>query len=87
MAVTSGEDINLAAHASARGVGQSGFADSGLAQQARIHGQVLIVYHHPCGQQMPHQLFLPDPLDRQLVGMGEVQGDAFDLNRHRLALL
>ena len=36
---------------------------------------------------MPHQLFLPDPLDRQLVGMGEVQGDAFDLDRHILCFI
>ena len=66
----------------AGGIGEGGLADARLAQQARIHGQILLVDHHPGGQQLAHQLFLADPLDRKLVRMGEVQGDAFDLDRH-----
>jgi hypothetical protein len=33
---------------------------------------------------MTHQFFLPDPTDRQIVGMRQVQSYAFYLNCHRL---
>ena len=81
------QDVDIAPHALAGGVGQRGLADARFAQQPRIHGQVLFVHHHPSGQQLPHQLVLPDPLDGQFVGMGQVQGDAFDLDRHRLTFI
>ena len=76
------QDVDIAAHAPAGGIGQGGLADARLAQQPRIHGQVLLVHHHPGGQQLAHQLFLAHPLDSQFVGMGEVQSYAFDLDCH-----
>ncbi len=66
----------------AGGIGERGLADARLAEQARIHRQVLLVDHHPGGQQLPHQFVLPDPVDGQFVGMGQVQSDAFDLDGH-----
>jgi hypothetical protein len=33
---------------------------------------------------LPHQLVLSDPLHRELIGMSQVQLDAFDLNRHAI---
>ena len=76
------EDIDFAAHAPAGGVGERGFAHAGLAEKARIHGQVLLIHHHPGGQQLPHQLLLPDPLYGEFVRVGEVKRDAFDFHGH-----
>ena len=81
------QDVDIAPHALAGGVGEGGLADARFAQQARIHGQVLFVHHHPRGQQLPHELVLPDPLDGDFIGMGQVQGDAFDLDGHRLPFI
>ncbi len=78
------QDVDLAPHTLARGVGESGLADAGLAEQARAHRQVLFVNHHPRRQQVAHQLALPHPLGSQFIGMGQVEGDAFDFNRHVL---
>jgi hypothetical protein len=36
---------------------------------------------------LPHQLILFDPLDGDLIGMGQVQGDAFDFDSHRLTII
>jgi ribosomal protein S18 acetylase RimI-like enzyme len=80
------EDVGFAPHAPRRGVGQGGLADAGLAQEPRVHRQVLFVDHHPGRQQLPHQLVLPHPLDGEFVRMGEVQGNAIDLDRHILSL-
>ena len=79
------EDVDVASHAPAGGVGEGGLADTRLAQQPRIHGQVLLVHHHPRGQQLAHQFVLSHPLHCKLVGVRQVQGYPLDLDRHRLS--
>ena len=76
------QDVDVAPHALGGGVGQRGLAHAGLAQQARIHGQILLVHHQPGGQQLAHEFFLAHPADGQFVGMRQVQSDAFDLDSH-----
>src|SRR5262249_59822296 len=39
---------------------------------------------HPGGQKLAHQLFLANPLDRQLVRMRQMQRDTFNLDLHKL---
>jgi hypothetical protein len=36
---------------------------------------------------LPHQFILPDPLDGDLIGMGQVQGDAFYFDSHRRTII
>ncbi|SPF55901.1 hypothetical protein SBA4_7550003 [Candidatus Sulfopaludibacter sp. SbA4] len=76
------QDVDIAPHALAGGVGERGLAHAGLAEQAGVHGQILIVHDHPGGQQLPHEFVLSHPLDRQFVRVGKVQGYAFDLDGH-----
>jgi hypothetical protein len=81
------QNVDVAAHAASGGIGEGGFADTRLAEEARVHGEVLFVDHHPGGQQLPHQFVLPDPLDGKFVRVGQVQGNAFNLDGHGLPLI
>ena len=75
-------DVDFAIQAFGGRIGQRGFADARLAQQARIHRQILRIDHQPGRQQLAHHFFLPHPGNRQLVGVGQMQRNAFDLNDH-----
>ncbi len=71
-------------HALCGRICQRRFSDSRFSDEPRIHRNVMVGHDHPCGEQMPHQLFLPDPANRQFIGMGQVQRNAFDLDCHGL---
>ena len=75
-------DVNFSLQAFCRGISKSGFTHAGLAQEAWIHRQVLRINHEPGGQQLAHHFFLSHPLNRQFVGVGQMQRNAFDLNDH-----
>ena len=73
------ENVDIAAQPLPGRISQRGLTDARLAEQARIHRQVLRVDHHPGGEQLPHHLFLPHPADGQLVRVREMQSYAFNL--------
>ena len=78
------QNIDVASHALTGGIGEGSLADTRFAQKPRIHRQILFVYHHPRGQQLPHELVLSNPLHRQLIGMCQMQGYPLDVDRHTL---
>jgi hypothetical protein len=77
-------DEHVAAHPLPRRIRQGRLPHARFADQPGAHRDILFGYDHPGGQQMPHQLFLPDPTDGQFIGMGEVKGNSFDLDCHGL---
>ena len=79
-------DEDVAPHALGRRISQRRFADARLADQPRIHRHIVLGHDHPRGQQLPHEFFLPDPADRQFIGMGEVKTYSFNLNCHEIQL-
>jgi hypothetical protein len=49
---------------------------------ARAHRHVLVIHYQPGRQKLAHQLLLADPLNGNFIGVGQVERNPFDLNRH-----
>src|SRR5579862_2013025 len=67
-------DVDVATHAACGGISQGGFTHARLADQARAHRQIGFVDYQPGGKELPHQFFLTDPVNGQVIGMSEVEG-------------